>query len=218
MLEWGVAATGWTVLIPAKRLDEAKSRLAPLGDGMAMAFLADLLRAVQDARSVIATMVVSADPVVRDFCRDQQVPTLDEEARAGLNAAITTGIRTLPTDTPLAILTADLPCVTAEALDIVLGDVPPQACSFICDAQGIGTTTLLMPAGQRVAPAFGHRSRAAHRALGCNELVGTSPGYVRLRRDVDTPVDLWDAMRIGVGPATAAVLADVTRTGGINWS
>jgi 2-phospho-L-lactate guanylyltransferase (CobY/MobA/RfbA family) len=31
--------------------------------------------------------------------------------------------------------------------------------------------------------------------------------WLRARRDVDTAIDLWDAQRIGVGPATELTLA-----------
>jgi 2-phospho-L-lactate guanylyltransferase len=34
-------------------------------------------------------------------------------------------------------------------------------------------------------------------------------GIASVRRDVDTEVDLWDALRLGVGPRTKAVVADL---------
>ena len=36
----------------------------------------------------------------------------------------------------------------------------------------------------------------------------TDPALVRLRSDVDTEVDLWNAVRLGVGTHTAAALRD----------
>ena len=35
----------------------------------------------------------------------------------------------------------------------------------------------------------------------------TGPGLAGLRRDVDTEVDLWDAVRLGVGRHTAGLLS-----------
>lgn len=202
-----MAATGWTILIPVKRLDEAKSRLAPASEGMPLAFLEDLLDATARAQRVENTVVVTGDAQVRTFCLARAVTIIDEGDRAGLNAAIGRGLAALPDGSSVAILTGDLPCVTASALDEVLGTAPGDRCSFVCDAQGIGTTTLLMPIGLRMHPRFGHRSRAAHRQAGFSELTGTTPSLARLRRDVDTPVDLWDAARIGVGPATRRALS-----------
>jgi 2-phospho-L-lactate guanylyltransferase len=57
------------------------------------------------------------------------------------------------------------------------------------------------------SPRFGGRSRAAHRAAGAVELM--LEGIASVRRDVDTEVDLWDALRLGVGPRTKAVAAEL---------
>ena len=199
--------TGWTIVVPVKRLDEAKSRLAPASAGMPMAFLADLLAAAAGAELVIATAVVTSDPHVREFCEQRAVRTLAEGRRVGLNAAIGHALTQIGDAHSVAIITADLPCLTSSALDEVLGAAPRDRCSFVCDTPGIGTTTLLMPAGLRIQSRFGHRSRAAHREAGCVELAGTTPSFARMRRDVDTPVDLWDATRLGVGPATQQALS-----------
>ena len=78
------------------------------------------------------------------------------------------------------------------------------ALPFVPDAAGTGTTMLTAAAGTALDPRFGERSCAAHAASGAVRL---SPADAAgLRRDVDTEVDLWDALRLGVGPATAAVL------------
>ena len=60
-------------------------------------------------------------------------------------------------------------------------------------------------------PRFGVGSRAAHVQAGYIDLALDVPANVRTllagaRRDVDTPADLWDALRIGVGANTRAVL------------
>jgi 2-phospho-L-lactate guanylyltransferase len=34
-------------------------------------------------------------------------------------------------------------------------------------------------------------------------------GIASVRRDVDTEVDLWDALRLGVGPRTKAIAAEL---------
>jgi 2-phospho-L-lactate guanylyltransferase len=55
-------------------------------------------------------------------------------------------------------------------------------------------------------PRFGAGSLAAHRDDGATVLDLDVPG---LRRDVDTVADLAAAARIGCGPRTRALLADV---------
>jgi 2-phospho-L-lactate/phosphoenolpyruvate guanylyltransferase len=75
--------------------------------------------------------------------------------------------------------------------------------SFVGDLAGTGTTLYAAAAGVAFAPRFGGRSRAAHRAAGATELMLS--GIPSVRRDVDTGVDLWDALRLGVGPRTKVV-------------
>ena len=77
----------------------------------------------------------------------------------------------------------------------------------MADAAGIGSTLLTARPGVELGPRFGERSRAAHRSSGAVELAASPGALAGLRRDVDTEVDLWDAVRLGVGPATTDALA-----------
>ncbi|MDP9408525.1 MAG: 2-phospho-L-lactate guanylyltransferase, partial [Actinomycetota bacterium] len=67
------------------------------------------------------------------------------------------------------------------------------------------TGTVLLTAGPGVAlePTYGEGSLARHVALGAARLELDTPG---LRRDVDTPADLAEAVGLGLGPATLALL------------
>jgi 2-phospho-L-lactate guanylyltransferase len=74
---------------------------------------------------------------------------------------------------------------------------------------------LLATDGRALNPHFGVKSRAAHVDAGYVDLALDEPGEIRTliagaRRDVDTPADLWDARRIGVGSHTAEVLGRQT--------
>jgi 2-phospho-L-lactate guanylyltransferase len=85
----------------------------------------------------------------------------------------------------------------------VLEAVPAAARGFVADAVGSGTTLLAARAPAELAPAYGAGSGDRHRASGATELVAP-PG---LRRDVDTPADLREALALGVGVRTAEVVA-----------
>ncbi len=100
-------------------------------------------------------------------------------------------------------LAGDLPALTSEVLSTALEAGPPGRW-FVSDSIGTGTT-MLVASDTRLSPAFGPHSRAAHRASGAAEL--DIAGIARLRRDVDTEVDLWDAIRLGVGPRTRHALS-----------
>jgi 2-phospho-L-lactate guanylyltransferase len=62
---------------------------------------------------------------------------------------------------------------------------------------------LTAPPGVPLDPRFGIGSAAAHAGSGAVELTGDWPA---LRRDVDTPDDLWAVLSLGAGTHTAALL------------
>jgi 2-phospho-L-lactate guanylyltransferase len=117
--------------------------------------------------------------------------------------------------TGLAALTADLPAVTPAELaaalrtarTVVTVNTGPGPAAFVPDAAGVGTTLYAVPPGAEFRPLFGGASRARHAAAGATEL-GLASG-TGLRRDVDTPDDLREALALGVGPFTRAVAADL---------
>ena len=94
---------------------------------------------------------------------------------------------------------------------MVLACADAYSMSFVSDAAGIGST---MWCSQTVDghSFFGERSRAQHRSAGYMELgaLERSALWARARRDVDTDADLWDALRIGVGPATTDAMRRAT--------
>jgi 2-phospho-L-lactate guanylyltransferase len=198
------------LVIPVKQLREAKSRLDdPRRPELAKAFAFDVMNAVRGCSRVSDAVVVTSDPVVVDAALSLGLRTLQDPDQ-GLNPAAVAGRAVLPLDHPTGVLAADLPCLdprtlTAmlDAADGVLGSGALAA--VVGDAPGTGTTFLGCPPSSAFAPAFGVRSLARHVAAGAVAI--TDPALPRARRDVDTPVDLWDALRLGVGPATSAALS-----------
>ena len=129
-----------------------------------------------------------------------------------LNAALRHGAAVAARRWPgtgLAALAADLPAMSPAELATALraaGSAPGGA-AFVPDAAGVGTTLYAVPPGGEFQPLFGGASRARHAAAGATEL-GLA-GVTGLRRDVDTPDDLREALALGVGPFTRAVAADL---------
>jgi 2-phospho-L-lactate guanylyltransferase len=129
-----------------------------------------------------------------------------------LNAALRHGAAVAARRWPgtgLAALTADLPAVSPVELAAALraAGASPGLAAFVPDAAGVGTTLYAVPPGGEFRPLFGGASRARHAAAGAVELdLGAFTG---LRRDVDTPDDLREALSLGVGPFTRAVAADL---------
>ena len=129
-----------------------------------------------------------------------------------LNAALRHGAAVAARRWPgtgLAALTADLPAVSPAELAAALraAGAAPGLAAYVPDAAGVGTTLYAVPPGGEFRPLFGGASRARHAAAGAIEL---DPGaFTGLRRDVDTPDDLREALALGVGPFTRAVAADL---------
>lgn len=204
----------WSAVVPVKVLGEAKRRLLPDDDPqrpeMALAFASDVLTALGDAPSIMDIVVVTDDPRVQALVERSEGRWIGEGTHTGLNAAAAQGVRACAAG-PVLIVAGDLPCLTPEAIELVLRLAQAPERSFLADTQGTGTTMLLAHDHRGCTPAFGERSRARHRELGCTELGLTATAaerrvLARAHRDVDTTVDLWDAVRLGVGHQTRRTL------------
>lgn len=192
--------------MPVKRLSTAKSRLSVLGEelrsDLALAFAIDVVTAAVACTDVALVLVVTDDALAAPLLAAAGAKVVADDPDAGHNAALTHGAALLPATLGAVALSADLPALTTEVLSAALAGVPVSGRAFVPDAAGEGTTLLAATSGIRLEPAYGSTSRADHLRGGAVELTAD----VRLRRDVDTPADLAEAIGLGVGPATAEVL------------
>ena len=206
------AVRAWSVVVPAKRLPLAKTRLTPLPPGMAgppeaahdrlvLALLADTVAAALASPAVTGVLVVTDDPAAAAEITGLGAHAVPDEPDAGLNPALAHGARATG-GAAVAALSSDLPALRPAELTAALAAAEVAPRCFVADAQGSGTT-LLTAAGTDLSPAFGTGSAQRHAAGGAVPLTGSWPG---LARDVDTPGDLRAALALGVGPRTAALL------------
>ncbi|MDO8731559.1 MAG: 2-phospho-L-lactate guanylyltransferase [Actinomycetota bacterium] len=201
----------WTALIPVKASPFAKSRLdqdPSTRARLSEAFLTDVLSAVTGSANISGILLVTDDADLHARV-DPSVRIHLAEAH-GLNPELAEGLRIIGGG-PVAVIAADLPCLTVDALTATLRLAHAVDRSFVTDVQGLGTTMLLANDARECVPMFGHRSHARHAQAGNVEIQPDSAAdaalMARVRRDVDTALDLWDALRIGVGPATSAALS-----------
>lgn len=206
---------GWMLVVPVKRLAVAKTRLRRVAgarrEDLALAFACDTVAAAL-AVPRVGVVVVTDEPIVRDEMTALGALVIDDRPAAGLNPALLYGAAAARSARPAAgvgALAADLPALKPAELASVLAEACRHPCSFVSDAEGIGTTVLLAREPADFQPRFGRRSRAAHRAIGCVEL--TLADIPSVRRDVDTEVDLHDAQRLGLGPLSLAVAGSLQR-------
>ncbi len=206
----------WTVLIPAKALPAAKSRLLPASVDLAAhrrlvrAIRADTVTAARAASGVARIVIVvdrtDDEPPVAGVADGEPRVSVLVQSGVGLDEAVREGAehanRMWPED-GVAALVGDLPALRAEELSAVLIAAETLGTGMVPDASGTGTTLLTATPGERLRPAFGIGSARRHGADAA--MISAGPG---LRHDVDTAADLRDAAELGLGESTSAVLGD----------
>lgn len=192
----------WTVLIPAKALPGAKTRLAAAtGDAdrhreLVEAIRTDTLTATH-AVAAVARVVLVLDRPLRtgELALVQTAPGLNPAlAEAAADAAAR-----WPVD-GVAALVGDLPALRPEELADALHAAAAHPRAFVRDAAGSGTTLLAAAPGVPLQPLFGTGSAARHSEIAAELAAGAG-----LRLDVDTPEDLAAAAALGLGAATDAI-------------
>ncbi|CAN5803987.1 2-phospho-L-lactate guanylyltransferase [soil metagenome] len=201
----------WVAVVPVKALATAKSRLATGSDerrrALAGAFAADTVAALRAADDVRAVVLVCSDKVLVAALAAPGVVLVDEPTPGGLNEAARAGVDWAAThhgDAAIVVLPADLPALRPRDVTRVLRLAANHPRTALADGEGSGTTMLTGLPGSPPRPRFGSGSYAAHLADGAVAIDAT--GLDRAARDVDTEPDLDEVRRLGVGPATEAVL------------
>ncbi|MFD4198588.1 2-phospho-L-lactate guanylyltransferase [Amycolatopsis thermoflava] len=196
------------LIVPLKPPRAGKSRLRGAVDerdhaALVLALAWDTLAAATDAG--VRLLVVAADPAAVSGLRRPGVEVVGERGDGDLNSALRQGealLRQRDPDAVVGAIQADLPALRPAELAAALAAAEGRRV-FVADADGTGTTLLLSEPGGPLDPRFGAGSAAAHAGSGAVPLELDLP---TLRRDVDTPADLAEACRLGVGDRTRTVL------------
>lgn len=203
---------GWAVVIPAKPLATAKSRLADAAGNrrpeLALAMLLDTIEAALGAKHVVAVLVVTDDDLITASAAELGAIVVPDVPGEGLNAAFRHGIEVAAVQYPgagVALLAGDLPALRPSELAAALAVAASAGMVAVTDREEVGTTMLAARSAAQLRPAFGAGSFARHRALGAVALEDDLKG---LRSDVDDAAGLEAAIALGVGLRTAAAIAD----------
>lgn len=200
------------VLVPVKPPARAKSRLAPLGDearqALVAAFAVDTVTAALASPLVGAVLVVTDDHLLAAELRRLGAHVMPDGVADDLNGSLCQAAaearRRWPHLAP-ATICADLPSLRTDDLTRALEGASGRPLAFVPDQNGDGTTMLAATSAETFAPRFGDGSRDAHLLQGAHELGELD--VPTLRRDVDTPEDLADALRLGVGARTTGTVS-----------
>jgi 2-phospho-L-lactate guanylyltransferase len=200
----------WSLVVPVKRLEVAKSRIS-LGTAdradLALAMATDTVAAAVACTLVSHVVVVTDDARAIAALSGPDVTIVADEPDSGLNPALRHGAAAADGRRIVAV-SADLPALTATDLATVLVAASRHSSGVVADQTGTGTTVLTAASAAAFAPSFGAASFAAHRRAGSVDLTAIAAPSVR--RDVDTVEELRVALGLGVGEATQRVVARLT--------
>lgn len=217
-----LAGVETAVVLPIKRLDDAKQRLsarlaAPDRRALMAAMLEDVLAALQRVRVAHELVVVTRDADAERAARAHGARMVADPGDAGHSAAASLGIGSALARGAKRVLLipGDCPLLAPADLEALLR-LPPAARGRVVvvpDREGAGTNVLLLEPPVVIAPAFGPGSHARHveAAQSAGVPVHTErPASLTL--DVDTPADLCALAEAlaedpDAAPRTAAVLA-----------
>jgi 2-phospho-L-lactate guanylyltransferase len=202
----------WVVVIPAKPLATAKSRLADAAGSrrpeLALAMLLDTVEAALLTDEVVAVLVVTDDDLIAAAASELGAVVVPDVPGEGLNAAFRYGIEVAAAHYPgtgVALLAGDLPALRPRELKtaLLVAASSPETV-VVADREGVGTTMLASRSPAQLRPAFGVGSFARHLGVGARAL---EDGELKsLRQDVDDAAGLQAAISLGVGTRTATVV------------
>jgi 2-phospho-L-lactate guanylyltransferase len=206
-------------VIPVKRFDEAKERLAGPVDAetrarLAQAMLEDVLASLDDSRMIFGRIVVTSDEAAASIARSHGCQVVDdsgsvghsEAAAIGTEAAIESGAERV------LLLAGDCPLLNPREIDHLLTSAPDEGVAIVRDRHGTGTNALLISPPKAIEPAFGEGSAQRHRRIAREKgVLASFEDLPSLALDIDEPADLvaltlkLEAGASG-GPRTARVL------------
>ncbi|HEX2393528.1 MAG TPA: 2-phospho-L-lactate guanylyltransferase [Solirubrobacterales bacterium] len=187
-----------TAVLPIKRFDAAKQRLAIGVDeerrrALVEAMAADVLGAIGQARSIERTIVVSGEPTIQEIAAQAGAEVVPDPSDRGHVEAARAGIaRAAAQGADIAILLpGDCPLLDPRELDRLLTGVPAPYVGIVPDRHGTGTNALLLSPPEAIVPAFGEGSCERHVDLAREAGVPFSVEKLdSLGLDLDTPADV----------------------------
>jgi 2-phospho-L-lactate guanylyltransferase len=212
--------SGTWALVPFKRLDRAKRRLAPLlpeeaRGRLSLAMVADVLAALAEVEDIERILLVSSEPEAGGLVARGNFEVFYSAQSEGMNRELEQAAAYASSQGAQRVLIVhgDLPYLTAQAIRKFLAAAPPDGMQAAACKLGSGTNILLTPVPLRAPLVFGRHSLRRFRQLA--EDGGLRLDIVRdprLAADIDDPADferLCTPARGGPRPgrATRAFLA-----------
>jgi len=202
---WAIRIAVRAVLIAAKALAFAKTRLAPALSAaervaLAEAMYRDVLAAALGARAPSAVAVITSDAELLALARAQGAIAIDEGFPRGLNVAAGIGADALigMGATELCTLLSDCPLIAPGDVDAAFAALPAaeRAVALVPSRDLSGTNIIVRRPPAAIPTSFGRFSLARHRescrarGIACEIVSMPRPAI-----DIDTPEDLIEFAR-----------------------
>jgi 2-phospho-L-lactate/phosphoenolpyruvate guanylyltransferase len=187
-----------TAVLPVKRFDAAKQRLAAGIDEerrreLAAAMVADVLEAIGAARTIDRVIVVSGEPLAQELAAEAGAEVVPDAEEAGHVEAALAGIARAEVEGAerVVLLAGDCPLLDSRELDRLLTGVPAPYVGIVPDRHGTGTNGLLLCPPTAIVPSFGEGSRERHvEAARAADVPFGIEELPSIELDLDTPADL----------------------------
>ena len=204
------------ILIAAKQLEFAKTRLAPIlppGErrALAEAMFRDVLAASLAASAADQVAVVTSDAALLAMARAAGALLIDEEFPRGLNVAVALGTSALIARGAGTVCTvlSDIPLIAAEDIDAVFAAMPAGRGAVLVPSRDFsGTNIICRSPADAVPTRFGRMSLVRH--LDDCRSADVPAKVLRLARpalDLDVIADLAEFERAGSATHTQNQLA-----------
>jgi 2-phospho-L-lactate/phosphoenolpyruvate guanylyltransferase len=199
-------------LVPLKRLDYAKTRLASVLDPptrvrVMQALLDHTLEQVKAAPSIRSVTLVSSAAEAPSIAAQHGVAYFDDRGLPW-NDALAAAIAEAVTSQTVAIVSADVPLLTTDDLEWFVAELTERG-AVIARATDAGTNAVAMQPAGAMPTTFGVKGSAERHAelareSGLMPVVVDIPG---LAHDLDTASDLEEVLRHAMSDELRAVLA-----------
>ena len=199
-------------LVPLKRLDYAKTRLASVLDlstrvRVMRALLDHTLEQVKAAPSIRSVTLVSSAVEAPSIAAEHGVAHFDDRGLPW-NDALATAIVEAVESEAVAIVSADLPLLTIDDVERFVAALTKRG-AVIARATDAGTNGVAMDPAGAMPTTFGVEGSAARHAQLAEEsgLVPVIVDIPGLAHDLDTAADLEEILRHAMSDEVRAVLA-----------